>query len=213
MRDLIAQYPEDATTRDGKPFWAPPKRFPSPAEFDISNEAHEGFLVAVANLFAVAFGLQVLPVESEPETMLPDEHEWRNGKAAADMMPPAPEYVASSEKIKAEEDEEEEEKKTEAPSLEDATQDLLKALDELAAIDVSGIAAQPADFEKDVDANFHIDFVSAAANLRAANYGIAQAPRHKVKVIAGKIIPAIATSTACATALICIEMLKLVQGG
>ena len=69
----------------------------------------------------------------------------------------------------------------------------------------------PAEFEKDDDTNHHVDFITACSNLRARNYKITEADRLKTKQIAGKIIPAIATSTACATALVGIEILKLMQ--
>lgn len=43
----------------------------------------------------------------------------------------------------------------------------------------------PLEFEKDDDSNFHMDFIVAASNLRAANYKIPPADRHKSKLIAG----------------------------
>ena len=54
-------------------------------------------------------------------------------------------------------------------------------LQALAAVDVAGLAPEPAEFEKDQDANYHIDFVTAASNMRAWNYRIRAAPRHKVR--------------------------------
>jgi len=66
------------------------------------------------------------------------------------------------------------------------------------------------DFEKDDDTNHHIDFITAVSNLRARNYGIEEGSRHKVKMIAGKIIPAIATSTALIVGVCGMELLKSV---
>jgi len=68
------------------------------------------------------------------------------------------------------------------------------------------------DFEKDDDTNYHIDFIFGAANLRARNYGIAEVERLKVKAIAGRIMPAIATTTAAVSGHVSIELIKLVKG-
>ena len=70
----------------------------------------------------------------------------------------------------------------------------------------------PADFEKDDDSNHHIDFIAACANLRAEVYTITTTDRATIKKIAGKIIPAISTTTAFVTGAIAVELYKLTAG-
>ena len=91
-------------------------------------------------------------------------------------------------------------------------EELARLEGELYGVDPSGLLqCKPHDFEKDDDDNFHIDFIAACSNLRATNYRIPEAPREKAKMIAGRIIPAIATTTASVTGLVMLEMFKVLQ--
>jgi ubiquitin-activating enzyme E1 len=76
-----------------------------------------------------------------------------------------------------------------------------------------GLKMTPLSFEKDDDSNFHMDFISSFANLRARNYSIEEVDFLQAKLIAGRIIPALATTTSLVTGFVCIELIKLLQQG
>ena len=68
------------------------------------------------------------------------------------------------------------------------------------------------EFEKDDDTNYHISYITAASNLRAMNYSITTSDRQQTKGIAGRIIPAISTTTSAVSGLILLEMMKYLMG-
>jgi len=52
-----------------------------------------------------------------------------------------------------------------------------------------------------MDENFHIDVIYSMANIRAQNYGLSQMDWLTVKIKAGRIVPALATTTAAIAGL------------
>jgi ubiquitin-activating enzyme E1 len=69
----------------------------------------------------------------------------------------------------------------------------------------------PQEFEKDDDTNWHIAWLNGASNCRALNYDITPVSHYETKGIAGKIIPAVATTTSTIVGLISFELLKYIN--
>lgn len=70
----------------------------------------------------------------------------------------------------------------------------------------------PINFEKDDTTNHHIEFITVFSNKRATNYGIEYMDMINTKRIAGKIIPAVATTTSIVSGLVAIEIYKVIYG-
>ena len=194
IRTILLRLPADKVDEAGAPFWSGTKRIPSPIEFDAADPLHMAYIVSAANLRAAIFGLA--DATAEPDAI----------KAIlADVA--VPEFVDdASVQIQVKEGEEPEPAK--ADDDEDVIEATRKALDELS---IPPAAFTPHVFEKDDDSNHHIDYIAAAANLRARNYNIGEVERLKIKMIAGRIIPALATTTAMTTGFVLLELYKLVR--
>ncbi|OCF60450.1 ubiquitin-activating enzyme E1 [Kwoniella mangroviensis CBS 10435] len=195
IKQLLFNLPKDQVNSNGTPFWSGPKRAPDALKFNIDNPLDLDYLIAAANLHAFNYGLKG---ERDPAL-------FRKVLESFEI----PEFTPKSGvKIQVNENEP-------APQQDDSECD--EDVDALVASlpppsSLAGFRLQPVDFEKDDDTNHHIDFITAASNLRATNYGITPADRHKTKLIAGKIIPAIATTTALAVGLVCLELYKMIDG-
>jgi len=194
IKQLITNFPVDCVTKEGVPFWSGPKRAPSPIDFDVKNPLHLSYVTAMANLRAEVFGI--------PGGKMADVSELV-GKVvvptfkAREVVIPANDEEAK-ELVNRDDDED----------LETQLQASLRKVDRKSFGKVS-----PLEFEKDMERAFpdHMDFISLASNLRATNYRIELVDKHEAKRIAGKIIPAIATTTALVTGLVCLELYKLIQ--
>ena len=65
------------------------------------------------------------------------------------------------------------------------------------------------EFDKDDDSKGHIEFLYAFTNLRAENYDIKKCDISKVKITAGNIIPAIASTTAAIVGIVAMQLYVL----
>lgn len=218
--DLQAFKPKDALAYNDKgevtgPFWSEKKRYPSVVVFDPSDEYHVSFMTATTCLFASMLG--IIPLKREEDAT------WCREFRAAPGAPSSSAWVCGLVPLLAEVDyiqapvsgeglrKSDEEVAAEKAKSEATAVRLFAELRALA----SGLvlpAVEPAAFEKDDDYNFHIEFVTSAANLRCDNYKIKRTDRTSTKVIAGKIIAAIATTTAAVCGLVILELFKLMQG-
>ena len=65
------------------------------------------------------------------------------------------------------------------------------------------------EFDKDNDSKGHVQFLYAFTNLRADNYNIDKCDISKVKMVAGNIIPAIASTTAAIVGIVAMQLYVL----
>lgn len=196
--ELLKQFPADSTTSSGLPFWSGSKRCPKPIPFNVNNRLHMEFVKHFTKLYLNMYNIEDttsitddLIISTISNVSTPLTYEVTEKFAANDE-----EEKANQEKKKANTNE---------------RYDILNELSHLKPkLKVKTLKAE--EFEKDDDSNHHIDWISSVANLRASNYHIQNADRHKIKGIVGRIIPAVATTTSLVAGLVSLELCKFVAG-
>mmetsp|Transcript_37306 Transcript_37306/g.102976 ORF Transcript_37306/g.102976 Transcript_37306/m.102976 type:complete len:628 (+) Transcript_37306:406-2289(+) len=204
---LLHNFPSDAKTSQGVPFWSPPKRLPAPVKFDAADPLHMQFMIAAANLRAFMYGLVPPPNARDPAAIAA----VLASSPKCQVAPFTPAIDASIETDNKEEDAKR--RAVAAAESEPDDQKIERVLIQLGQAKLTlpqGFTLKANEFEKDDDSNFHMDFISAFGNLRARNYGIEEIEKFQAKLKAGRIIPAIATTTAMATGFVCLELYKQV---
>ncbi|OUC45082.1 repeat in ubiquitin-activating protein, partial [Trichinella nativa] len=193
IQQLLYSFPEDQLTAFGTKFWSGSKRCPHAIYFDSSNPEHRQFIFASAFLRAQMYAMK--PIDDMDKVV----------ELASEVKPPP---FKPKIGLKIPTTDEEAAELAGATSDDDSRfQDLQLMLAKLKPDKTSRLV--PIDFEKDDDTNHHMEFITAASNLRAENYKIEKADFMKTKQIAGRIIPAIATTTAAVAGLVGLEFYKV----
>merc|ERR1712179_127993 len=198
IKQLLHNFPPDQLTSSGTLFWSGPKKCPTPLTWDSDNTMHMDFVEAGANLRAEIYGIE----KNKDRTAI---------KAIIETMN-IPHFEPKSGVKIAVTDAEAQAQNDSAMSDNEVMTKILAEVPTPEAFKKERLRITPLEFEKDDDSNGHIDFIVACSNSRATNYGIKVADRLTSKGIAGRIIPAIATTTSLVAGLIGIELYKLVQG-
>eukprot|EP01041_Mallomonas_annulata_P003343 gene3343-6615_t len=181
---LLREHPADQMEEDEdgnkSPFWGGGRRVPVPSSFDISNPVHRSFIVYGAMLWGRSRGVEGTNWSRDNlENILDTVLVSRDRQGT----------VRHS-------------------SWKGNVTEMVSALDTTVGWTLVS-ALTPQEFEKDVAELGHVDFVCAAANLRCAVYGIRAVDRLETQRVAGRIVPAVATTTALVSGLVCLELVKL----
>ncbi|KAK8955955.1 Ubiquitin-activating enzyme E1 2 [Platanthera guangdongensis] len=200
VKQLTFTFPEDAVNSSGSSFWSAPKRFPRPLQFSVNDPSQVDFIMSASILRAETFGIHVPEWVKNPKELV----DAIEKVVVPDFAPKKGVKIVTDEKAT----------NLSSASVDDVAviNELVAKLEECAKRLPPGYHMSPIQFEKDDDTNFHMDLIAGLANMRARNYSIPEVDKLKAKFIAGRIIPAIATSTAMATGLVCLELYKVLSG-
>ncbi|CAF0838485.1 unnamed protein product [Adineta steineri] len=189
-RDLLHKFPADMVDDKGIPYWKLPKRAPTPIDFDINDDLHYNFVLSCAKIFAIIYAI---PVTNEQINNV-EKNKNIISETKIEPWQPRNKVIITDPTVA---------KPTQSKHEGDISTDEWKFAQER----TKDYKASPIPFEKDDD--FQIDFIAAATNLRAQMYGLEAGDRYEIKRIAGRIVPAIGTTTSTVSGLIIIELVKL----
>ena len=182
---LLTTYPADYRTDEGNLFWSNGKRMPKAFDkYEADNTFHLDYVEAVSHLLARVFSIND-DYNRDYVKFVSSKYEHQDSFTPDDKL-----KIAS--------------KDSELKQETHVVKDIVLPNN----TEYKNRRLVPQDFEKDDPTNWHVSFVTAASNLRALNYNIPTASYQETKGIAGRIIPAIATTTSVVSGLIVLEMFK-----
>lgn len=182
---ILKYFPPDKINKDtGLNFWTGNKILPHPLTFDINDEMCFEFVKSFSCLLANCLGIEI------SDDINKNIKEFsRNIVIKPKEWRPFENKNFYEEKIK----------------------EIKKEIENYLNENKNAINYEPIQYDKDTTNANIINYVSYTSNLRAKNYNIENLDKIKIKIIAGKIMPALITSTSSIAGLLALQMYVISQ--
>ena len=225
IKRILENYPPNFINSDGTKFWSGNKRCPCPIIFNEKNNLAIEFIKSYAKILAneMSIPIETNDMKIKQKIIKINSEENYEKKEKINIKSKNKSIYTLNKKNEGNDCEEQRKKLLKEKEikirerLEKKEENLNISINEANKIDINNIKNNIdnifsiKEFEKDDDTNGHLDFIFASSNLRAQNYKIPIEDKNKVKLISGKIIPAIASSTASIVGLVCLQLYILCQ--
>lgn len=182
--DLITKIPSHALDEKGEPFWRGSKIMPHPFNFNVQDDLSNKFINYFIKIINRILNINLKIDDEEIKNHSSDIYE---------------QIISKKEKILTKEEQ--------IDLIEKKKLDLTNLIKDIKFEDLQFKVER---FEKDDDKLFHVDFIFSFSNLRARNYNIEGCDKEKVRKIAGNIIPAIISTTACIAGFVAIQVYSVI---
>ena len=226
IKKLLMVYPLDKKDKEGNLFWSLPKRPPKIINFDIKNDLCVDFICSYSFLLANMFNINIKfnnPKSEEYKNeiiiisdriKIDETKELENISMNLSSIEDKYQKMEEKDKNKNDTDEISENNinnndKFDDIEFEKTKKELMTYINKIGKEKIPKLTS--VEFEKDNDANGQIDVIHSMCGLRALNYSLIPYDWITCKIKAGKIIPALSTTTSCISALQTLELLKLIK--
>ena len=228
IKKLLMVYPLDKKDKEGNLFWSLPKRPPKLINFDIKNNLCIDFISAYTYLIANMFNINIKFKNPKSEEFkneviiiadrikIDEKKELENINKNLNLINEKYQKLEEKDKLKNKENNNLEEdinnigdNNFDDIEYENSKKELYEYIEKIGFEKIPKL--NPVEFEKDDDNNGQIDLIYSMCGLRALNYNLIPYDWIICKIKAGKIIPALSTTTSCISALQTLELLKLIK--
>lgn len=210
INNILNLYPIDLKSNEGNYFWSGTKRSPEPLEYDINDKLSFEFMKSFIILFLKCFTIN-LSNYNVLDNNFNDNLKLIYNYKINDL---SKKNAINSNKVinelnnKQSTENIEKELKEEIKINEAMFNDKINLIKNKQWFNLESLV--PTIFEKDDDDNYHIEFINSISNLRARNYRIKECTNLDTKLISGKIIPAVASTTSIIVGYGCSILLTLI---